>query len=70
MISGAVWAGVGYLYLTQFDDTGWWIRHVWWAQGSLLVIPWLALAMPWQRRGPQPATIEAHPDSRDLVPAA
>lgn len=70
MIAGALWAGVGYLYLTQFDDTGWWIRHVWWAQGSLLVIPWLALAMPWQRRGISPATTDAQPDSRDLVTAS
>jgi hypothetical protein len=67
MIAGALWAGVGYLYLTQFDDTGWWIRHVWWAQGSLLVIPWLALAMPWRRRGIPPATTGPQPDSRDLV---
>ena len=25
--SGRVWAGSGYIYLTQFNDTGWWENH-------------------------------------------
>jgi len=50
MGASALWAGLGYLYLTQFDDDGWWTRHIWWAKGSTLVIPLLILAMPWYRR--------------------
>ncbi|MQY05101.1 glycosyltransferase 87 family protein [Actinomadura macrotermitis] len=41
-----VWAAVGYLYLTQYDDAGWWARHIWWSQLSLPVIALLVLAMP------------------------
>jgi hypothetical protein len=70
MTAATVWAGVGYLYLTQFDDTGWWIRHVYWAQASLLVIPWLALAMPWGRRLGLPSVSDSSPDTpHDLVTA-
>jgi hypothetical protein len=46
----AIWAGLGYIYLTQFDETQWWENHTWWAMSSVLVIPWLVLAMPWHRR--------------------
>ncbi|MBO2447036.1 hypothetical protein J4573_08040 [Actinomadura barringtoniae] len=46
----AVWAGIGYLALTQLGETDWWIAHSWWARASILVIPFLALAMPWDRR--------------------
>ncbi|MCW2887618.1 MAG: hypothetical protein QOE54_4806 [Streptosporangiaceae bacterium] len=49
----AVWAGLGYIYLTQFDETQWWENHTWWAMSSVLVIPWLVLAMPWHRRDRQ-----------------
>lgn len=59
MTVAAVWAGIGYIYLTQFDDTGWWKNHEWWAMSSVAVIPLLALAMPWQRRR-----------STDITPAA
>jgi hypothetical protein len=52
---GAVWAGLGYMYLTQFDDTGWWVNHEWWAVSSVAVIPFLLLAMPWSRRVRRPA---------------
>jgi hypothetical protein len=52
--AAAVWAGLGYIYLTQFNDTQWWLNHRWWAQSSVFVIPWLVLAMPWNRRNPQP----------------
>lgn len=45
-----IWAATGYLYLTQYDEAGWWTRHIWWSQASLLVIPLLILAMPWSRR--------------------
>ena len=31
MTLAAVWAGLGYIYLTQFDDNGWWKNHEWWS---------------------------------------
>jgi hypothetical protein len=55
MALASVWAGLGYLYLTQFDDNGWWKNHEWWAISSVAVIPLLALAMPWARRVSRPA---------------
>jgi hypothetical protein len=48
--ASALWAGLGYIYLTQFDDTQWWINHRWWAVSSVYVIPLLITAMPWARR--------------------
>ena len=51
----AVWAGLGYIYLTQFDETQWWINHRWWAQVSAVVIVFLAAAIPWRRRRAVPA---------------
>ncbi|MBC6460012.1 glycosyltransferase 87 family protein [Actinomadura sp. HBU206391] len=50
MGASALWAGLGYIYLTQFDDTQWWINHRWWAVSSVYVIPLLVIAMPWARR--------------------
>ena len=50
----ATWAGLGYIYLTQFDETQWWINHRWWAQISVVVIVLLAAAIPWSRRRAQP----------------
>lgn len=46
----AAWAGTGYIFLTQFDETTWWEYHSIWSRASILVIPWLLLAMPWDRR--------------------
>lgn len=46
----AVWAGLGYIYLTQFSDTGWWQNHQWWSRSSIAVIALLILAMPWRSR--------------------
>lgn len=58
----ALWAGLGYIYLTQLSANGWWHNHQWWSRSSVLVIVLLALAMPWARRrptGPQaPATVQ------------
>jgi hypothetical protein len=51
----AAWAGLGYIYLTQFDETQWWINHRWWAQVSVVVIVFLAAAIPWTRRRALPA---------------
>jgi Glycosyltransferase family 87 len=69
MTIAAVWAGLGYIYLTQFDETGWWENHRWWAMSSVAVILLLALAMPWNRRKPQYAEGLPVPET-ELVPAA
>jgi hypothetical protein len=50
--SAALWAGLGYIYLTHFNDTGWWQNHQWWSRSSIAVIAMLVLAMPWSRRKP------------------
>jgi hypothetical protein len=54
----AVWAGLGYIYLTHFDAVGWWQNHQWWSRSSIAVIALLILAMPWNRRRPA-ETIQA-----------
>lgn len=64
----AVWAGLGYMYLTQFDDTGWWLNHEWWSRSSIAVIPFLVLAMPWTRRRIRPAP-DLPLSEAELVPA-
>lgn len=68
MTMGAIWAGLGYIYLTQFDDTGWWKNHEWWAISSVAVIPFLVLAMPWSRRVRRPGRDVTVPES-ELVTA-
>lgn len=70
--AAAVWAGLGYIYLTQFDHNGWWVNHRWWTQTSVIVIPFLVAAMPWGRRrsrseGTEPA---APPPTPKLVGTA
>jgi hypothetical protein len=53
LTAAAVWAGLGYIYLTHFNDTGWWQNHQWWSRSSIAVIALLKFAMPWRnRRGP------------------
>jgi hypothetical protein len=66
----SVWAGLGYIYLTQFDDTGWWENHEWWAISSVAVIPFLALAMPWSRRVRRPVKNVTVPDDRLVTTGA
>jgi hypothetical protein len=66
---GSVWAGLGYIYLTQFDDNGWWKNHEWWAISSVAVIPFLVLAMPWARRVRRPVKDVTVPDG-ELVTVA
>jgi hypothetical protein len=68
MTLAAVWAGLGYIYLTQFDDNGWWKNHEWWSISSIAVIPLLILAMPWTRRVGRPVKDSEIPDA-ELVPA-
>jgi glycosyl transferase family 87 len=66
--AAALWAGLGYVYLTQFDATHWWAGHRWWAQSSVIVIPLLVAAMPWARRRgrpdgtPPPTSAKATPE--------
>jgi len=69
MTLGAIWAGLGYIYLTQFDDNGWWKNHEWWAISSVAVIPFLILAMPWSRRVSRPAKDVTVPEN-ELVTTA
>ncbi|MFC4012709.1 glycosyltransferase 87 family protein [Nonomuraea purpurea] len=45
----SLWAGLGYIYLTQ-DHATWASLHPWWAMSSILILPLLAMAIPWQRR--------------------
>lgn len=66
----SVWAGLGYIYLTQFDDTGWWENHEWWAISSVAVIPFLVLAMPWGRRVRRPVKNVTVPDDRLVTTGA
>ncbi|MEV0167916.1 hypothetical protein B0I32_13384 [Nonomuraea fuscirosea] len=46
----SIWAGYGYLVMTQFDSGGWWLQHTYWSRASIVLLPILALAMPWGRR--------------------
>jgi hypothetical protein len=69
MTIAAVWAGLGYIYLTQFDENGWWKNHEWWAISSVAVIPFLVLAMPWARRVSRP-TKETPVSETELVTTA
>ncbi|WP_030165526.1 glycosyltransferase 87 family protein [Spirillospora albida] len=61
--AAALWAGSGYLLLTQFDESTWWTMHSWWSRASILVIPWLVLAMPWERRTPAATAPSPAPES-------
>ncbi|WP_188190846.1 hypothetical protein [Nonomuraea sp. SYSU D8015] len=50
IIAVSLWSGYGYLYMTQFDVTTWWYLHQDWSRASIVLLPILALAMPWGRR--------------------
>jgi hypothetical protein len=50
MIAVSLWSGYGYLYMTQFDVNEWWHLHSLWSRASIVLLPILALAMPWERR--------------------
>ncbi|MCG5216831.1 hypothetical protein [Streptosporangium sp. KLBMP 9127] len=60
VITAGLWAAVGYLRPYELLGVGWWHAHIWWAFSSFLVIPFLILALPWQRRI-APAAPEAGP---------
>ncbi|TDD38469.1 hypothetical protein E1286_36275 [Nonomuraea terrae] len=60
VLAVCLWSGYGYLYMTQFDVNTWWALHSYWSRASIVLLPILALAMPWGRRvstapGPPPA---------------
>ncbi|MGW4797545.1 hypothetical protein ACWEPC_34505 [Nonomuraea sp. NPDC004297] len=44
------WAAYGYLVMTQFDSGGWWLQHTYWSRASIVLLPVLLLALPWDRR--------------------
>ncbi|GAA2117530.1 glycosyltransferase 87 family protein [Actinomadura alba] len=67
MAAAATWAGLGYIFLTQFDYIGWARHHSWWAMSSAAVIPLLALAMPWARRRPSRPTVTQSPPQPELA---
>ncbi|MFI7697426.1 hypothetical protein [Nonomuraea sp. NPDC049480] len=50
IVGVSLWAAYGYLYMTQFDVTTWWYLHRDWSRASIVLLPILALAMPWGRR--------------------
>ncbi|WP_250563441.1 hypothetical protein [Sphaerisporangium fuscum] len=50
IIGVSTWAGVGYMYLTQFDTDTWWRLHSTWAMSSAVLLPVLVAALPWGRR--------------------
>ena len=59
----ALWAGLGYIYLTGLTDAGWWHGHQWWSRSSILVVALLAFAMPWNRREPATSGRPGHSTS-------
>ena len=69
VIGVSLWAGYGYIYMTQFDADTWWALHSIWAQASIVLLPILAMAMPWGRRVSKAhAEPEGHPPQAS-VPA-
>ncbi|GAA4509769.1 MULTISPECIES: hypothetical protein [Nonomuraea] len=52
IIGVSLWAGYGYLYMTQYEDTAWWLLHQDWSRASIVLLPVLLAAMPWGRRNP------------------
>ncbi|WP_084964698.1 hypothetical protein [Thermoactinospora rubra] len=70
IIAVSLWAGYGYLYMTQFDVNTWWFLHRDWSRASIVLLPVLALALPWERirsRAQRPA---AEPSSKELLSSA
>jgi hypothetical protein len=66
ILGTSVWAALGYLYLTQ-DPATWVERHAIWAQASIVLLPVLALAMPWGRRSVPPTDPEPPAGDRSGV---
>ena len=51
ILGASFWAAFGYIYMTQSWQI-WADSHPIWAMSSILLLPVLALAMPWDRRDP------------------
>ncbi|NUR91150.1 MAG: hypothetical protein HOY71_44350 [Nonomuraea sp.] len=65
IIGVSLWAGYGYLYMTQFDVDTWWALHADWSRASIVLLPLLVMAMPWGRRTANPVTaLTVKPDSK------
>jgi hypothetical protein len=52
IVGVSLWAGYGYLYMTQYQDMAWWLMHRDWSRVSIVLLPVLLAAMPWGRRRP------------------
>ncbi|GAA3114697.1 hypothetical protein GCM10010466_02160 [Planomonospora alba] len=50
ILGTSFWAAYGYLYMTQFTAAEWSALHSVWAQASIVLLPVLALGLPWGRR--------------------
>lgn len=50
ILTTSFWSAYGYLVMTQFGPQGWWLQHTYWSRASILILPILALALPWNRR--------------------
>jgi hypothetical protein len=74
ILGTSAWAAVGYLYLTQWTEHEWWIRHSPWAMSSVILLPILAAALPWTRLLPEspptPATLPTPPRPVETPAAA
>ncbi|MEU0484841.1 hypothetical protein ABZ260_37380 [Streptosporangium sp. NPDC006013] len=70
IIGVSFWAAYGYLYMTQFDSATWRSLHVFWSQGSIVLLPILVLAMPWARRVFKAPDAPEEPPSLRPVPAS
>lgn len=51
ILGTSLWAAIGYIYMTQSWEI-WAAWHPGWAMWSIVLLPVLALAMPWERRDP------------------
>ncbi|MBG0812842.1 hypothetical protein [Planomonospora sp. ID82291] len=71
IIGVCLWAGYGYLPMTQSWEI-WSTQHAAWAQASVALLPILVYAMPWDRRisiacGRAPEKAPARPAERSTV---
>ncbi|MBG0828637.1 hypothetical protein HS041_12745 [Planomonospora sp. ID67723] len=69
IIGVCLWAGYGYLPMTQSWEI-WAAQHSGWAQASVVLLPILAYAMPWDRRVSVACECETGEAPRPAVPAA
>lgn len=70
LVVASLWAGVGYLYLTQVDWETYVVAHQWWAYSSLAVIAASVAALPWGKRRLVRGRHAASNREKPAVPAA